>query len=300
MREDYFAIVMLLACVINAGATSVVMAITPTGIVMGADGKTTTVINGKLSFRTALKIVLLKHRIVVADINIERSQATNSGAILYDFPSWIREINKKTNDDLSITELMRIIKEECPVAFGDISEELRTGLTQDDARNRGLKTDLLVQYPIAGYDRGVPLATAVTLNIDWEHHSLAVPEQVSIYPEKIDSAHPYLYVFTGHSGIEHLKIADSKERKESADRVPVEYRIIEEHGELTLKQASNVIRAMLAIDAEADPTEVGFPLTVVTIPRSGRGSVRTYKKDVFALSRLPKSRSTKPERTGRQ
>ncbi len=76
-------------------------------------------------------------------------------------------------------------------------------------------------------------------------------------------------------------------------RVPVEFSMLQKGKSLTLKQASNVVRSMLAIESEAEPDFVGFPITLVTIPRRGNGWSRTYKRDVSPLSALPEGHITK-------
>jgi hypothetical protein len=273
----------------SAIATSVVMAVTPDRIVIGADGK------GSASNVATLKIILLKGHLVVGDINLEHVPSEQGGTPLYDFPTWIGEIDKQARSNLSVTALSTIIKEESPGAFTFLSRLLRNGFTQDQAREKGLKANLVVQYVVAGYENAIPLVRTVNINIDWQSKTLR-SEETLISPEKADSAnHPYFWIFSGN-GMERAWVSDSKEGKEFSSRVPVEAQIIARHGEFTGNQASNVIRSLLSIDAEANPTGVGFPLTIVTIPRIGRGFVKTYDKDVSPLSWLPKSKPQRPQK----
>jgi hypothetical protein len=290
VRNIYFAIWLFAGTFPgSAKATSVVVAVTPDRIVVGADGK----VLGSLA--TALKIVLLKHRLTVASLAIERKELPD-GKVVYDFLTWIGEIDKQTHSNLSVTELTRIIKERCPKAFAFFNDYLGTH-TEDQARKMGLGP-IAVKYVIAGFENGVPLVRDVTLIIDWQTHTLRSPVEFLLYPEEAHGLHhPYVDLFSGSHDLSGshgmelaMSVADSKERKELIARVPVEFQIMGNHGEFTGNQASNAIRALLCIDAEAAPTEVGFPLTIVTIPRVGQGWVRTYKQDVFTLSRLPRGK----------
>jgi hypothetical protein len=277
----------------SAIATSVVVAVTPDRIVIGADGKDFAIgADGKaVPNATFLKIVLLKHHLTVATLAIGRKESPYGEADLYDFLTFIGEIDKQTHSNLSVTELTRIIKEQCPKAFAFLNDYLRTH-TEDQARKIGLGP-VAVKYVIAGFENGRPLVRDVTLIIDWQTHTLQNPVEFPLYPEEAQGSHrPYVDLFSGGGGMQPaIKEPDSKERKEFIARVPVEFQIMESHGEFTGDQASNVIRALLSIDAKADPTKVGFPLTIVTIPRAGQGWVRTYKQDVFTLSQLPEGKA---------
>jgi hypothetical protein len=44
---------------------------------------------------------------------------------------------------------------------------------------------------------------------------------------------------------------------------------------------------MLAIETEDDPLYVGFPLTVITLPKNGDGTVTTYESNSPTFVTLP-------------
>jgi hypothetical protein len=92
MRKNYLAVILLasLGFADHARATTVVYVVTPTGIVVGADGK-------GFPTGTVLKIVLLKGKFVVADLYIEQAKSNDSGAALYDFPVWVKKIDEQTD-----------------------------------------------------------------------------------------------------------------------------------------------------------------------------------------------------------
>jgi hypothetical protein len=52
-------------------------------------------------------------------------------------------------------------------------------------------------------------------------------------------------------------------------KAPLESRMLSGKRELSVNQASNLVRALLEVEAEANPEQVGPPFTIVTIPRNG-------------------------------
>ena len=74
LRELYFTIFFLLACLCISSGTTAIVAVTPTGIVIGEDGK-------RFPEGTAVKISLLKKRFVVASLDTESAKRDDTGGI---------------------------------------------------------------------------------------------------------------------------------------------------------------------------------------------------------------------------
>src|SRR5579864_3056373 len=111
MRNRYLAVpALLLALVLRVSATTVVIAVTPSGIVIGADSKGTPT-------GAVLKIVLLKGKFIIASLYAEKAKSDDTGAVLYDFPSWINEIDKQTDAKASVTSLTDFISQQLPRTF---------------------------------------------------------------------------------------------------------------------------------------------------------------------------------------
>jgi len=85
-----------------ARATTVVYVTSSCGMAVGADGK---IVPGD----TAVKIALLKNRLVVADLYYESATAPG-GAVVYDFPTWIKQIDDSTDADISLSGLVEVKK----------------------------------------------------------------------------------------------------------------------------------------------------------------------------------------------
>ena len=102
--------------------------------------------------------------------------------------------------------------------------------------------------------------------------------------------------FGENLAISEVGNTQSKAYQKVAADIPVESQIMSTGRDLTLDQASNVVREFVGIESEQNPQRVGFPITIVTIPKTGRAFSRTYKTDISPLSRLPKPKSGQPEK----
>lgn len=271
-------------------ATTVITLVTPTGIVMGADGKTLSSNRGTLSSGpTVVKVFLLKGRFAVADVRLQRHISPDGKTILYDFPSWIKGINKNVNAKMSVGDLTDIIEKQAPIAFAFLIRRIEIGaFTKDEAIKDGF-VHTLVEFVIAGYDGGVPTVYSVLLEPDWER-KIVTPRKVLIHPVKGQSLDLNVLLATGQSsGIDRAVQANTEEYKKLSKKLPVELPLWRDQKPFSNNQASNVVRALISIQSETTPEDVGFPVTVVTVPNRGYGSVRTYETDFSPLPCLPKS-----------
>jgi hypothetical protein len=282
MRKNYLAVPLFIVLCFadHATATTVVYAVTPTGMVIGADGKT-------VPSGTAIKIFLLRGKYVVADLYAENAKSNDGGVMAYDFPVWIKQVDQHTDANVSVSGLAEIIKNQMTTTFAFAIDAIKTGnFTRDQAVVTGVDV-YIVQYVIAGYEKGIPFVHSLTLMPDWGTKTVNGPFDVSLKEKK----------GLGWRGqgiaLSQINIADTKEQKELSAKIPVEFNALRKGNDLTLHQASNVVRAMLGMESKSNPRYVGFPITVVTIPKIGHGWVRTYERDVPALSRLPKGARTK-------
>ncbi len=280
----------------NASGTTFAVAVTPSGIVVGADGKITTSDAGTASTATTIKVFLLKRRFVIGSLNAERARARDTGVILYDFPTWVAKIDKQTNPKMSIEDFAAVVENQIPSAFAFIIGQIKGGqFTKDKYIRSGFRpeTDDLVEIVVAGYVAGSPRVYLISLTAIWDAKDVKVSKNI-LYPRG-GAVTPYLRTIGGHGVTDRLKVADSNEQKELAKRIPVEYDTMVRHNSFTLQQASNVIRSLLAMEAEAEPQYVGLPFTLITVPRTGYGYQRTYQRDLSPLSVLPRTHAGKQQ-----
>ncbi len=281
----YPAVIVLLFC-FPVRATTVVVAVTPTGIVIGADGK-------GYPTGTICKIHLLKQRLIVADIYLESVERKDDGAKLYDFQTWVKKIDSSAENKVSVSALTDLIKDQMTATFAFAIDQIKNGsLTKEKAASSGIDT-YLIQYVIAGYEKGVPTVYSVTLMPDWGSKTAKGPFVDPLKELKGQKPNSHILWRGQGLGIQPVFVTETEEHKDFAARVPVECRALQSDEDLTLNQASNVVRSLLGIEAKANPVFVGFPITVVTVPKAGHGFVRIYKADDSPLSALPASRDVK-------
>jgi hypothetical protein len=262
-------------------ATTVVFVVTPTGMVIGADSKTQ-------PSGMATKIFLLKDRLAVADLYAETAKINDRTTTLYDFPAWVKQIDHNTSPKVSVSEMTEIIKDEMTSTFAFAIDAIKSGeLTEAQAVAEGFGA-YLVQFIIAGYQQGVPTVYSLTLVPDWNTKTVNGPFEVRLNPEKGQNTNSRVFWRGQGIGIKRVMIANSKEQRKLAARIPVEFQALRNSKILTIHQASNIARALLGVEAESNPKYVGFPVTLVTILKIGRATVSTIKRDVPTLSSLPK------------
>lgn len=280
MRNRYLAIIVAVALGSTnfARATTVAFVASSCGMAIGADGKT-------VPSGTAVKIALLKQRLVVADLYYE--SATSGGAVVYDFPTWIQQIDNSTAADISVSELTEIIKKRMPSTFRFAREAIKNGtLTKEKAQVWGAG-EYLVQYVIAGYENGVPLVYSLTLKPDWEAKTVDGPIQVVLRDAEPKSGR-FEYGWRGRgTGLKLISTANTEPQREFHSLIKNELDLTHSGRCLTPEHLSNVARAMLMIETEYDPLQVGYPLTVVALPRNGDGTVSTYDGNSPTLVTLP-------------
>ena len=278
MRKQYLAIlVAVVAVATNARATTVVYVTSSCGMAVGADGK---IVPGD----TAVKIALLKNRLVVADLYYESATAPG-GAVVYDFPTWVKQIDDSTDADISVSGLVAVIKKQMASTFSWASEAIKNGKMKK-GQDWGVD-QYLVQYVIAGYENGVPLIYSLTLMPDWNAKTVNGPFEVLLKkggPK--NTAFDFGWRGRG-TGLSLINSANTEPQREFDDRIRAELDLTKSGRCLTAEHLSNVARAMLVIETEYDPHYVGFPLTVIALPKNGDGTVTTDESNTPVVLTLP-------------
>jgi hypothetical protein len=293
MHKRHFATLLAIClCLQSSGAaTTVVVAVTPKGIVIGADGKIVGVAEDMIPTETRVKIFLLKKHLIVAGIGNEKAMSGDTGRVLYNFQDWVKKIDAQTDSKVSVGELAKIISNQMTTTFDFAVEAIKSGkLTKEQARASGVDPTF-VEYIVAGYEKGVPTAYSIALVPDWSTRTLNGPFKVLLHPADGKDVNSRIFARGHYSGFAFALAGteNTNEQKRLATRVPVEFSLLGKHHTLSLDQASNMVRALLGIEADTEPQYVSFPITLVTVPITGDGWVRAYTKDVSRLSYLPKS-----------
>ena len=280
MHKRYLAIIVAVVVVATNGAraTTVVYVTSSCGMAVGADGRI-------VPAGTAVKIALLKQRLVVADLYYESAKAPGGSALLYDFPTWVRQLDDSTDADISLSGLVEVIKKQMASTFSFASEAIKNGKLKK-GQDWGVE-GYIVQYVVAGYENGVPLVYSLALMPDWDAKTVNGPFEVVL--KKGGPRNTALeWGWRGRgTGLNLISTANTEPQREFNDKLKAELDLTHSGHCLTSEQLSKVARTMLAIETKYDPRYVGFPLTVIALPKNGNGTVTTYEGNSPVLLTLP-------------
>jgi len=171
--------------------------------------------------------------------------------------------------------------------FSFASEWIKAGkLTKERARESGV-TEYLVQYVVAGYENGVPVVYSLTLMPDWNAKTVNGPFEVLLKKGgPRNTAFDFGWRGRG-TGLSLINTANSGPQREFNDGTRADVGLTKPAHCLTAEHLSDVAKAMLVIETEYDPHYVGFPLTVIALPKNGDGTVTTYEGNSPSIITLP-------------
>jgi len=264
-----------------------VFVINPKRIVAGTDrmanepAPTGTLVN----VGTTNKIVLLKGRFIVACIGLEAMRmgpSPTQQTVAYSFPNWIHGIEAQVDLDTSVPVLAAIVERESAKTFTEavpIERMMRTGeLKHIEAIDK-----FLVQFVVAGFDHGVVALIEVNYELDWQNNRLVGPQSRVHLPH--DGITTALY-FNGRYGAiqsDNLANPDSYAHKRMNILAPTALSKLLASKPTSQIEAVRAVRALITVEGEVEPTEVGSGATVVVLPVIGNGSVVEYQHSL-ALS----------------
>lgn len=259
-------------------ATSVMVIITPQGIVIAADSllrtrnvnpATTDPPNG-----TTDKIAVVHDRIAVGNVGLAgpTSIISSNGSRLFGYDSalWFREIEEKTAKDISVSSLVGIVEDKSRSTFSPLNNSIQSGaLKRDQASNLpGF------QYLVAGYEAGIAVIQEVNFYVDWENRQLIGPITVPIFPNPQTRRNDF-GVYAASMGYKRATAQVLRHETDSAAYRSVASETILElpklyRGEnLSLDQASTLLHAFLRAEHKNTPDAVGPPYCVIWLLKDG-------------------------------
>ncbi len=292
IRNFYLATLLVVWGYLHSCCASVVVYIVaPDGIVIGADGMGIDLLPcgyaGPPRAIVARKIFLLKHKLALGYVGLARIKTENQRTVLYDLPTFIEFIEYNLGADATVNSLARIIEDEAPKALSFLPDRI---MNPDYACKVGENKPFnprfsFHDYWVAGYESGVPLIYDVNLKIEGGHVS---PARVPIEPSKgqrIDARtgssfnvwFQFPLVCAPETQPNRYETAFSSFPSQKQSFCAYDF------SRFTLEQASDVVRTLIEVFTKVEPDHMGFPITIVSIPRDGNGWVRTYSKPFPSL-----------------
>jgi len=278
-KYSCYALEFILLFPIPCSATTGVFVVTPDQIVAGIDRMANTPNpDGKLTISGAKKkIALLRGRFIVACVGIESLKVgPPPQTLVYDFSTWIKGIESQISDDSSVTTLVNIIERESTKTFRSeipIEEMMKDG----ELQHIKALDKYLVHFEVAGFDHSVVWIIEISYELDWKNNVLVGPEREVKLPS--DNITVAVYDCGRYDFIKTDQLTDphSYAHKRIAILAPEEFRRISAFQPISRTEAIRLVRALITIEGEVEPREVGMGAAVVVLPISGTGTVMEYQ-----------------------
>ena len=264
-----YALAMFL-CVPACFATTVILVVTRSGIVIGVDGKVQAVCTDASVPCTddsapISKVSLVQKRFVVAAVGLLRADimaADGKPLFVYDFQTWLEQIEDRLLLNVTVSVLSRIFEDEYKKPLVGLERAIRDRIITHEDPN------LTPRYIVVGYESGVANAYSIKADVDWEHHRIRKPVVAHFFPlrgERVD----YGMSIIGHrSALNDFCNPASFVNRRISQRFHKLFRFCSGH-DLSLREASSLITELLMVQAEHDRDGVSPPYRVITIKKPG-------------------------------
>jgi hypothetical protein len=252
---------------VEAKATTVVLLISPEGIVLASDGKTAnmTTRQGDLPPMTTQKIAIIKNRIAVADIGLAGAQG---GAANFTFTAWMENLNNRLPSDVSVDAVVDALKTEGAQKLATFEPSLSVLQTKRNSPTDSC--DSLMQLVVAGYEASLPRVVVIQFNVDWDALKILVPKVEVREPPSQVGSNFRAYAFGKQEAITNVLNRDSYAYKVASTSCPKTVTKLLNHQVLTLDESSRLATVLVEIEEDVDPNEVGSGAQIVRILPSGK------------------------------
>jgi hypothetical protein len=261
-------------CVPACFATTVILVVTRSGILIGVDGKVKAVCTDASApciddSPPITKVSLVQKRFAVAAVGLLRADimaADGKPVFVYDFQTWLAQIEDRLLLDVTASELSRIVKDEYKKPLVGLERAIRDRIITHDDPN------LTPRYIVVGYESGVANAYSIKADVDWEHHLITYPVVAHLFPVRGGKVDYGLSIIGHKSALNDFCDPASPVNRRISQRFHKLARFCSGH-DLSLREARSLIVELLMVQAEHDGEEVSPPFRVITIKklRTGRG-----------------------------
>jgi hypothetical protein len=260
----------------RVSATTVLVIVTPTGIVVAADTKVVSVDIGGYSAPPegpTTKMFIIHGRIAVGTLGLGRQSLTTldkTPPFSYDPPVWLRKIEKKTPRNISVRQFIDIVKSESSSTFSDLNRLIHTGAIKQEQAPELTGG----QYIVSGFESGVAIVEEINFEVDWKNRQLVGPTVESVFPDpkarRVDFGfHAASRGYNDAVDDVLRQKADSKGFKLVSSEAGVELSILLARKDLTMNQASTLLHAFLRAQNKYTPKYVGPPYNIVWLRKDG-------------------------------
>jgi hypothetical protein len=281
LKRNFEALSFVLLCG-TCFCTTAVVYVQPNVIVVGVDrlgqGYNPA---GKLSAGAVDKVTLLRDRFAVACVGLERyykdGPRGRRAVAIYDFKQWMRDLDSRITPETSVLALTTIIETESRRIFFEtipVDFLMRSGVI----KHREDMDRYLVQYVVAGFDRGEPTVILVQYEFDWQHNHLIGPERDVQWPSRTFLSG---MTFVGQqSAFGQALVPNTGPYMRLSALAPAAFNKLLARRMLPDNECVVLVRAFIAIQSAALPEEVGRGSNVVLLPSGGVGVASKYESNL--------------------
>ena len=255
-------------------ATTVILIVTRSGVLMGVDGKINTVCTDASApciddSDLIRKAFLVQKRFAVAAIGLQRADilaADGKPLFVYDFQTWLEQIENRLPFDVTVSELSWIVKVEYKKPLVGLERAIRDRIVTREDPN------LIPRYIVVGYETGVANAYSIQADLDWEHHVVRTPVVAHLFPARGESVDHGLRILGRQSALNDFCDPATSVNRRISQRFHKLARFCSGY-DLSLMEAKNLIVELLNVQAEHDRVGGTPRYRVITIkkPDAGRG-----------------------------
>ena len=268
-----------------ASGTTVLVILTPEGIVIAADSKIVSKDFGGYSASPegpANKIIVVRDRIAVGNIGfLSQHIETMDDRPLFDYDpaSWLKGIEQKTSPDISVSEFIDTLGSEARTEFSHLNDLIRDPAFKEKesyCESQG------VQYLVAGFESGIAVVEEVNFTIDEKSCQITGPFVQPIFPSpdtlRFDFGfHPASMGYEDAAADVVYGKTWSKGYRSIGFESPMELWMLLAKRDLSLDQASTLLHAILRAQNKYTPAAVGPPYTVVRLLKDGTLNRLSYR-----------------------
>lgn len=250
-------------------ATTVVVFVANNGIVVSSDSKT---VNRNADFSAAgsedeAKFVVLQNRIVVAAIGVSDVRDSTRH---YNFLTWMQSLQQNLAANISVEDVAGLIEKESSAVFSsfDFTASLKSGAIT--RKTPAEPCEVFAQFVIVGYQGGAPRVYKVQFDIDWNSRTFVGPTRTLFYPDPSETSNYRVIRFGTQQAITDVFNRKSYAYHQAMILCPKAITDVMNRNYPTLDETVALSRALVQIEENTNPDDVGGAIRTEKIPPTGR------------------------------
>ena len=250
-------------------STTVVVIINNNGIVIASDSKIAPVGLGEAKY--GRKVLIIKDRIAIAGLGDEAFSfdTPSTHVIDYEFATWVHSFEGSLPASASLNDVVHIVDNKFQQMIPRLNFVIASGGMQpNDPVDR---FEPYMKYLVAGYQDGRPVLSVEEFYIDWKAKNVPEP---TIHPEADDNIdwHTRMHFYGVTQALTNLGNRNSYAHKRIMTLCPKAFQDYISRRPISFNETIDLARALVRIEEETNPNEVGGDVRIVHILPSGRAS----------------------------